>query len=36
MNNQVHLLKMPNMEVMKSIAGIKVCNSINMPFKSPL
>lgn len=25
-NNQVNLLKMPNMEVMRSIAGIKVCN----------
>lgn len=29
MNNQVHLLKMPNMEVMKSIAGIK------LPISSP-
>jgi hypothetical protein len=26
-NNQVHLLKMPNMEVLKTVAGIKVCAS---------
>ena len=29
-NNQVYLLKMPNMEVMRSIAGIKVCNLKNV------